>query len=119
MKIAKSSEGYIMMDIVISKIDKQKHFIDFLILLNILYIDARAKDNRTIYASNKYLMGKVKWGSKKLIKCKRELENLKIIKIVHKQMKIDAFQKKQYITLLHMKESDKITRNEFIPLQNI
>ncbi len=110
-KITKSSDGYIMMDVVISKIRRQKNYINLLTLLNVLYIDAREKNNKTIYASNKYLMGKVDWCERTLTKYKKELEKLRIIKVIKKQLKKDAYKQKQYITLLYMRESDNKIKN--------
>ncbi len=107
MKNAKNSEGYIMMDVVISKIRRQKNYIKLLTLLNFLYIEAREQNNETIYASNNDLTKKLKWCESTLIKYKKELEKLKIIYVTKKQLKKDGFKQKQYITLLYMRESDK------------
>ncbi len=115
-KTTKSSEGYIITDVVISKIYRQTDPINLLTLLNVLYKDAREKNNKTIYASNSYLMEKVDWGKKKLIKYKKELEKIKIIKVIKKQLKKDGFKQKQYITLLYMRESDnKINKHNSSP----
>lgn len=80
---------------------------NLLILLNILCADSMEQNNKTIYASNTYLMEKIGWGGNTLIKYKKELEKLKIIKVVKKQLKKDGFKRKQFITLLPMGESDK------------
>lgn len=110
-KTTKSSEGYITTDAVISKIYRQTDPINLLTLLNVLYKDAREKNNKTIYASNNYLIGKLKWSERTLIKYKKELEKLKIIKVIKKQLKKDGFKQKQYITLLYMRESDNKIKN--------
>lgn len=110
-KTIKKLDGCSHCNVVISKIRRQKNHMNLGALLNILYVDAREKDNKTIYASNKYLMKKTDWSKNTLIKYKKELEKLKIIKVIKKQLKKDGFKQKQYITLLYLRESDNKIKN--------